>query len=166
MLIFNYLFLLETYQPVARDICTPPFCQNFNNLDFQHRSMHLNEILFNIISFFIIFAYHFLKLTTISSPTSKLVPHFLVHSYSSASSMHVQSPSKKMFPRQKWLQGVKTDQHLKYLFFYFNTFLYGVCFLYSVFKQFDSFEKVLNFQQICCTFIISNMPGRGVGVNA
>jgi hypothetical protein len=37
----------------------------------------------------VFFAYQFWNLATFSGPPSKLVPHFLVHSYSSANSMHV-----------------------------------------------------------------------------
>jgi len=33
----------------------PPFRQNLKKLDFYYRSIHLNDILFNIISFFILF---------------------------------------------------------------------------------------------------------------
>ena len=49
------------------------------------------QITFFLISFHFVlfFAYQFWKQTTFSGPPSKLVPHFLVHSYSSANSMHV-----------------------------------------------------------------------------
>ena len=32
--VHHYLFLSETYEPVARDTCPPPHWQNFEKLDF------------------------------------------------------------------------------------------------------------------------------------
>ena len=81
MLIFNYLFLSETNEPAH-----PLFGTILKSwivsieADFQMR--------FTLISFNF-FYYQFWNLATFSGPLSKLVPHFLVHSYSSANSMHV-----------------------------------------------------------------------------
>ena len=66
MLMFNYLFLSETYEPVVRDACPRPLLSNFKKLDFWYRSMLSNDIFFNIISFFL--AYQFLNLATFSGP--------------------------------------------------------------------------------------------------
>ena len=49
------------------------------------------QMTFFLISFiyFIFFADQFLNMATLSGPPSKIVPHFLVNSYSSANSTHV-----------------------------------------------------------------------------
>jgi hypothetical protein len=75
--LFNYLSLSETYEPVAK-----------------LKKLDSNDIFLNIISFhFILLSFFFcwsvLKPGHFSGSPSKLVPHFLVHSYSSANSMHV-----------------------------------------------------------------------------
>ena len=76
MLMF-YLFLSETYEPLTRDTFPHPFPfgKIFKKLDFSIEACI--QITCILISF------------NFSGPPSKLVPHFLVHSYSSANSMHV-----------------------------------------------------------------------------
>ena len=64
----------------------PPPCQNLKSwsCSIEASNIHQNDIFVHIISFF----------ATFSGPPSKLVPHFPVHAYTSASSVHVYTPSK------------------------------------------------------------------------
>ena len=50
--VYVQLFLSETYEPVARGTCPPPpppFSKILKSWIFLYRSMHSNDIFFNII---------------------------------------------------------------------------------------------------------------------
>ena len=85
--IFSYQRHMSRWQGAHAP--SPPFWQNFKKLDFLYRSMHSNDIFLISFIYFIFFADQFLSMATLSGPPSKIVPHFLVNSYSSANSMHV-----------------------------------------------------------------------------